>query len=255
MNLISFIIIKASSLLSSSFSTLFKCVKIQMYWVFYIMIGVLPCYASPQEIEADASMHKRARIVAETAFEVNDATPTTSQPAVKHVLDLKRGSIEAGLQIDLSNIIPVSYDLQGIISKHPSIEEVKLNDNAIEDMGAWFLSKALKKHTQVKTLKLKGNKIGNKGVKYIADNLPHLHNLILSFNKVDVEGVIYLMSFHHLSKLDLSYNPLGNEGIRQFARLLSSLIKLKELKLIDVKARSESLEMLIPAINKNTTLK
>ncbi|MBL0941264.1 MAG: hypothetical protein IBJ00_00815 [Alphaproteobacteria bacterium] len=219
--------------------------------ILYTITSWASCYASPQELEDYG--RKRPRVTKECHQPSTSSHPSASKE--EQVIDLQKGHIPGIDCIRLSNITTIGYELKKVLSKIPSITEVNLNNNEIEDIGAWILAKTLSVHSQVTVLKLKGNQLGNQAVKDIAANLPHLTKLQLASNKMDADSIGYLFSLPHLKKLDLSHNFLSSKGMKEIATLLLFNISLETLKLTGTGCTFEGLQYLTPALTRNKTLK
>mmetsp|Transcript_30061 Transcript_30061/g.42911 ORF Transcript_30061/g.42911 Transcript_30061/m.42911 type:complete len:393 (+) Transcript_30061:180-1358(+) len=108
-----------------------------------------------------------------------------------------------------------------------SLSFCKLDDSCMESIALLF-----KRNKNITVLDLSGNDITIEGLKSMFDHLR------FTFQTCDVE------------MLDLSYNPLGNEGLEYIASLISagSLPKLKHLILKEIQAGSSSVEKLLHSL-------
>ena len=139
------------------------------------------------------------------------------------------------------------------LAKHlhrvPHLIELHLNDTQMGEEEVSTLAHSLKNVTQLSKLDLSSNPVGH-GISELAKhlhNVPHLKKLLLNDTKMDEEEVTALAeslkSVIQLSKLDLSFNPLGH-GISELAKFLHNVPHLKELNLNDTQMSEEEVTAL-----------
>ena len=131
----------------------------------------------------------------------------------------------------------------------PHLEELDLDDTQMGEEEVTALAHSLQNVTQLSELSLSNNPLGH-GISELAKhlhNVPHLKKLLLNDTKMDEEEVTALAeslkSVIQLSKLDLSFNPLGH-GISELAKFLHNVPHLKELNLNDTQMSEEEVTAL-----------
>ena len=141
-------------------------------------------------------------------------------------------------KLDLSNN-PLGHGISEL-AKHlhsvPHLKELYLNDTQMGEEEVTCLAHSLKNVTQLSKLHLSNNPLGH-GISELAKhlhNVPHLKEFYVIDTQMGEEEVTVLAhslkNMTQLSKLSLSYNPLGH-GISEFARHLHSVPQLKKLHL------------------------
>ena len=141
-------------------------------------------------------------------------------------------------KLDLSNN-PLGHGISEL-AKHlhsvPHLKELYLNDTQMGEEEVTALAHSLKNVTQLSKLHLSNNPLGH-GISELAKhlhNVPHLKEFYVIDTQIGEEEVTVLAhslkNMTQLSKLSLSYNPLGH-GISEFARHLHSVPQLKKLHL------------------------
>ena len=141
-------------------------------------------------------------------------------------------------KLDLSNN-PLGHGVSEL-AKHlhsvPHLEKLRLNDTQMGEEEVTALAHSLKNVTQLSKLHLSNNPLGH-GISELAKhlhNVPHLKEFYVIDTQMGEEEVTVLAhslkNMTQLSKLSLSYNPLGH-GISEFARHLHSVPQLKKLHL------------------------
>ncbi|XP_039519856.1 NACHT, LRR and PYD domains-containing protein 5-like isoform X3 [Pimephales promelas] len=116
-----------------------------------------------------------------------------------------------------------------LANPHCKLETLGLSNCGVTDEGCVALASALRSNpSHLRELSLYKNKLGDSGVKQLSDLLanPHckLETLRLSECGVTDEGCVALASAlrsnpSHLRKLDLSFNKLGDSGVKQLEDL------------------------------------
>ena len=141
-------------------------------------------------------------------------------------------------KLDLSNN-PLGHGISEL-AKHlhsvPHLKGLYLNDTQMGEEEVTCLAHSLKNVTQLSKLHLSNNPLGH-GISELAKhlhNVPHLKEFYVIDTQMGEEEVTVLAhslkNMTQLSKLSLSYNPLGH-GISEFARHLHSVPQLKKLHL------------------------
>ena len=143
------------------------------------------------------------------------------------------------------------------LAKHmhsvPHLKKLYLNDTQMGEEEVTALAHSLKNVTQLGELYLSKNPLGH-GISELAKHLhsvPHLDELHLDKTQMDEEEVAAfahsLKNVTQLSKLDLSYNPLGH-GISVLAKHLHNVPHLKRLSLTDTQMGEEEVTALARAL-------
>lgn len=148
-------------------------------------------------------------------------------------LEGRIASIEPNSYVDLSYWNLIDNDIS-IITKQVIINkqcrELCLCGNKITSQGALILSLKLSNNSTLKGLDLSYNSIGDGGVHPISEILQPNHSsslkiLILNKNGISNDGIRYLSEMlqtnQTITKLSLSDNEIGNEGVKTLANVLS----------------------------------
>lgn len=112
-----------------------------------------------------------------------------------------------------------------------------INRNRISFEGLAEIEEVLSKNPYIEFLNLSSNSIKNEGLKLIVSGLNHnstLHSLDVSHNDINSAGIITALDKVKLSKLielNLSGNPIGNEGLIKLTESLKNFQVLKKLNL------------------------
>ena len=104
-----------------------------------------------------------------------------------------------------------------LITVHLRLKLVELSHNAVQDVGAGFLSQALKASRSLQTLELQACQIGNPGGCSLAN-------------------AIVTRSTSGLTSLDLAFNPLGAAGVEALREACTRSRTLKRLSLAGARA-------------------
>ena len=150
---------------------------------------------------------------------------------------------------------------QSLISLNISSLE-GVNRNRISSEGAKLIEDVLKTNHFLEYLNVSGNSIKNEGVKYIMsglDNNPTLKYLDISKNEIDEKGAENIMLFlhqSHLLTLNISSNPIKNEGLLYIANALitKALFFLNSIDLSECKLTFEGLRSFLKKVNYNQKL-
>ena len=144
---------------------------------------------------------------------------------------------------DNSNIVELNLSSNGLTQKEGNlIFEFLLNQNSIISLdlsskdgvnknricadGVKNIEKVLKNNFFLEFIDLASNSIRNEGFKYLINGLNGnyiIKKLNVSNNEIDAKGIYYLKNNLKISKveyLDLSENPLGNEGCVEISKCL-----------------------------------
>ncbi|XP_042594938.1 NACHT, LRR and PYD domains-containing protein 12-like isoform X1 [Cyprinus carpio] len=184
--------------------------------------------------------------------------------------------------------------LASALKSNPShLRDLYLSDNKLGNSGVEQLSAALKNpHCKLQKLKLTNCGVRNKGLaaltSALASNPSHLRNLNLSENKLQNSGVELLSDVlenphckleilwlrrcnvtdagcddlasallsnpSHLRQLNLSWNKLGNAGVKLLSDVLKNpQCKLESLRLINCGVTDEGCVALASALGSNTS--
>ena len=158
-------------------------------------------------------------------------------------------------KLNLSNN-PLGHGISEL-AKHlhsvPHLKELYLNDTQMAEEEVIALAHSLKNVTQLSKLHLSNNPLGH-GISELAKhlhNVPHLKEFYLIDTQMGEEEVTVLAhslkNMTQLSKLSLSYNPLGH-GISEFAKHLHSVPQLKKLHLYVTQMGEEKVTALALAL-------
>ncbi|XP_053544222.1 NACHT, LRR and PYD domains-containing protein 3-like isoform X2 [Ictalurus punctatus] len=141
---------------------------------------------------------------------------------------------------------------------HCKVETLMLCSCGLSDEGCAALTSALRSNpSHLRQLNLSYNKIGDSGVKSFCAVLenPHckLERLRLLGCGISDEGCAALRSNpSHLRKLDLSYNNVGDSGVKSLSAVLENpLCKLETLRLRDCGVSDEGCAALTSALRLN----
>ena len=133
------------------------------------------------------------------------------------------------VRLDLANAHDLSHKLDVILSEHDrlSIHELTLNHNQPNDWLA-ILPTLLKYQPQLVTLDLAYNKLNQVDPKLLQALLQacsKLSRLDLSANGFNKHFLSYEPLFQsQIADLDMSYNPLGDEGVQTLIDPLENVV-------------------------------
>ncbi|CAF1561948.1 unnamed protein product [Didymodactylos carnosus] len=104
-----------------------------------------------------------------------------------------------------------------------------LAQNEITPNGASIIADALQDNTTLETLELSGNRLSDKGIhsltQILAVNNSTLKKLYFGSNGITDRGALYIAQFlrnnRALTRLDLSFNEIGDIGVQRLARVLA----------------------------------
>ena len=125
-----------------------------------------------------------------------------------------------------------------ILRRMPFLESIGLHHNDINDEGCAHLSELFAKHNCVLEVALYGNKIGPIGAQSIVDAFTARTKERLSGNS----------SIRGLEILDIGGNPIGNDGVRLIAKLITLEETLVEVHVDHVGFNEEGAHELLRAM-------
>ena len=139
------------------------------------------------------------------------------------------------------------------------LKTLNVADNYITSDGVSKLSLALESNTCLEELNLSCNEICSQGVEHLSKVLQNengkITKLNLSWNDIGDDGVMCLASFRQ-STLNLAWNNIGMRGVHSFISIFHTLKNLEELDLSGNTVESVGLEALLPCfIDTNCKLK
>lgn len=114
-----------------------------------------------------------------------------------------------------------------LLTPSSSIRCLKIGDNNICDAGLETLSRALSSYRKLESLQLSFNDITRNGMELFASTLTGystLESLELDNNKIGDEGIKYLVAVMptlQISRLNVGFNSIGNEGLSVLFRALT----------------------------------
>ena len=174
-----------------------------------------------------------------------------------YIIELNLSSVNIGIKGG-NTIFNYLLNQDSIISLDLSSKE-GIYRNRICSEGVKLVENVLQKNIILEKLDLSTNSIKNKGLEYIVNGLKSnisLQTLILSNNEINQKGISYMESnldSCNLNYLDLSYNPISNEGLISLGNCLSGE-QLKEIKYLNVSGCEfffDSFKSFIKKISKN----
>ena len=162
-----------------------------------------------------------------------------------------------------SGIIIFDYLLtqNSIISLDLSSKE-GIYRNRICAEGVKLIEKVLKKNFFLEKIDLSSNSLKNEGMKYIVNGLElnsTLQILILSNNEINEKGILYMeskLSSCKLKHLDLSCNPISNNGLISLANCLAGkqMLEISYLNLAECSLTFDAFRVFIRKLTKNHKL-
>ncbi|XP_077086527.1 NACHT, LRR and PYD domains-containing protein 3-like isoform X2 [Siphateles boraxobius] len=152
--------------------------------------------------------------------------------------------------------------LQKLLPVVTATRSAQLINCGVTDKGCATLASALRSNpSHLRNLYLSYNKLGDSGVKLFSAGLENPHCKLEILGLVDCgvtdEGCVALASAlrsnpSHLRELDLSYNKLGDSGVKLFSAVLENhLCKLEILGLSDCGVTDEGCVALASALRSN----
>ena len=180
---------------------------------------------------------------------------------------------------DNSNIVELNLSSNGLTSKEGNlIFEFLLNQNSIISLdlssqdgvnknricaeGVKNIEKVLKNNFFLEFIDLSSNSIRNEGFKYLINGLNGnyiIKKLNVNNNEIDAKGIYYLKNNLKISKveyLDLSENPLGNEGCVEISKCLVAdiLSEVTYINLSDCSIKFSGVREFFNNVKKNKKL-
>ncbi|TAK74743.1 MAG: hypothetical protein EPO11_06440 [Gammaproteobacteria bacterium] len=153
-------------------------------------------------------------------------------------LDLLHQAQEHTHQLTQLSVLRLSQNnwhaVAALIRKNPNLEKVDLSNCCLGDEGLGGILQALQGCSNLKTLILKNNEITSKGMMILKEFLSQqlLIDLDLSDNKIGAYGLSdFLENASTLTKLHLTKNPIGDNGVEE---IVSCLIPTAEQQLLPV---------------------
>jgi Ran GTPase-activating protein (RanGAP) involved in mRNA processing and transport len=137
-----------------------------------------------------------------------------------------------------------------------------INRNRLTAEGIKKIEEVLKNNYFLQYLNLSSNSLKNEGLKYILNGLNNNHSLLelnLSHNEITHHGISYfntILKGSKLFELDISQNPIGNEGCDIIGDCINknNLHSLKKLNLSDCKITFNGMYNLIFNLQSNKKL-
>ena len=134
--------------------------------------------------------------------------------------------------------------------------------NRICAEGVKFIEQVLKTNFYLEKIDLSSNSLKNEGLKYLVNGLESnitLQNLILSNNEINEKGILYMetkLISCKLKHLDLSCNPISNNGLISLANCLSGkkLNEISYLNLSECSLTFEAFRLFFKKLSKNHKL-
>ena len=134
--------------------------------------------------------------------------------------------------------------------------------NRICAEGVKLIEKVLKQNFYLEKIDLSSNSLKNEGMKYIVNGLESnfsLQNLILSNNEINEKGILYMESKLNICKLkhlDLSCNPISNNGLNSLANCLvgKRLTEITYLNVSECSLTFDAFRIFIKKLSKNHKL-
>ena len=181
-----------------------------------------------------------------------DLTEEMSDQTRTHTLSFLREMKICGPTSELDSFLNNLHHL-------PRLSKLYLCDVGMGNQECQLLASALKYVGKLSSLGLSCNPLGH-GISELAKQLPsvpHLKELYLNNTQMGEEEVTALAhnlkNVTHLSKLSLSYNPLGH-GVRALAKCFPSVPHLQNLMLSCTKINEEEVTVLVHSLQNVTQL-
>lgn len=129
--------------------------------------------------------------------------------------------------------------LSGVLGKLSQLEILSLEDNELKTEGTSYIAQALVSLPLISELYLHVNKMGYEGVVALKESFIYKTNLkvlTMDENYILKPGLVDLLAslcktLNKLTLLGLSFNQLGDEGVRELLRYLPEMPNLKKLTL------------------------
>lgn len=155
---------------------------------------------------------------------IRDSTSLISLNVTSNSITQKGGKILMNVLIHQQSLIDVN-----VSSKEG------INRNRISFEGLCDIESVLKYNTYIEFFNICGNSIKNEGLKLIIAGLNHnssLHSLDISHNDINSIGLVTNLEKLKISKiieLNISGNPIGNEGVIKLTESLKNFPNLKKI--------------------------
>ena len=219
----------------------------------YLPTGLLTSLISAPESSLQEPDHKLQNHDVCNSLQL---TEKTSDQTLTHSLSyLREIAIEGEIEGPTSELVILLNNLHHV----PRLSELDLRDVGMGNQECQLLATALKYVDKLSSLGLSCNPLGH-GISELAKQLPsvpHLKELYLNNTQMGEEEVTALAhnlkNVTHLSKLSLSYNPLGH-GVRALAKCFPSVPHLQNLMLSCTKINEEEVTVLVHSLQNVTQL-
>ena len=219
----------------------------------YLPSGLLTSLISAPESSLQESDHKLQNNDVCNSLQL---TAKTFDQTLTHSLSyLREIAIEGEIEGPTSELVILLNNLHHV----PRLSELDLRDVGMGNQECQLLATALKYVDKLSSLGLSCNPLGH-GISELAKQLPsvpHLKELYLNNTQMGEEEVTALAhnlkNVTHLSKLSLSYNPLGH-GVRALAKCFPSVPHLQNLMLSCTKINEEEVTVLVHSLQNVTQL-
>ena len=219
----------------------------------YLPTGLLTSLISAPESSLQEPDHKLQNHDVCNSLQL---TEKTSDQTLTHSLSyLREIAIEGEIEGPTSELVILLNNLHHV----PRLSELDLRDVSMGNQECQLLATALKYVDKLSSLGLSCNPLGH-GISELAKQLPsvpHLKELYLNNTQMGEEEVTALAhnlkNVTHLSKLSLSYNPLGH-GVRALAKCFPSVPHLQNLMLSCTKINEEEVTVLVHSLQNVTQL-
>ena len=219
----------------------------------YLPIGVLTSLISAPESSLQKPEHNLQNHDVCSSLQL---TEKTSDQTLTHSLSyLREIAIEGEIEGPTRELVILLNNLHHV----PRLSELDLRDVGMGNQECQLLATALKYVDKLSSLGLSCNPLGH-GISELAKQLPsvpHLKELYLNNTQMGEEEVTALAhnlkNVTHLSKLSLSYNPLGH-GVRALAKCFPSVPHLQNLMLSCTKINEEEVTVLVHSLQNVTQL-
>ena len=134
--------------------------------------------------------------------------------------------------------------------------------NRICAEGVKYVEHVLKRNFYLERMDLSSNSLKNEGLKYLVNGLESnisLQSLILSNNEINEKGILYMetkLISCKLKHLDLSCNPISNNGLISLANCISSkqLNEILYLNIAECSLTFDAFRQFIKKLSKNHKL-
>jgi hypothetical protein len=150
--------------------------------------------------------------------------------------------------------------LGALLAQRGTLLQLILAHNCLTERGIFFLCRALYLNVTLVSLDLSHNKMGDAGARHLGDLLLSntvLEELDIAANGIGPQGAAALANAlvdGFCLKLNLSENPLGDEGLRCLSEGIQTTSRLQVLKLDATEIHGDGIRALSQAIARNMSL-